>query len=81
MLRAREKHEIVVGVRLLGDKVPTLNPPGKGRRCLSLGTVRSFVVIMTGAPGRIVRRPIGTPVAACMHATSDSLARAPTTAP
>jgi hypothetical protein len=52
MLRAREKHEIVVGVRLQGDKVPTLNPCDKARRTLSLGTVRSFVVIMTGAHAR-----------------------------
>ena len=48
MLIAREKHEIVVGVRAVGDKVPTLNPGGKGVRRLSLDTVRSFVVIMTG---------------------------------
>ena len=48
MIRAREKEEIVVGLKLKGHKAPQLNPKGKAEQVLSLKTVSSFVVILTG---------------------------------
>lgn len=50
MVRAREKEEILVGVKRKGEKMPELNPKDKDDPCLSLKTVTSFVVIITGAP-------------------------------
>ena len=49
MVRAREKEEIVVGLKPKGHKSPQLNPKGKAEQNLSLKTVSSFVVILTGA--------------------------------
>lgn len=48
MIRAREKEEILVGLKLKGHKSPLLNPKGKAEQTLSLKTVSSFVVILTG---------------------------------
>ncbi len=48
MVRAREKEEIVVGLKRKGQKVPELNPKGKDDPCLSLKNITSFVVIITG---------------------------------
>lgn len=48
MVRAREKEEILVGLKLKGQKSPVLNPKGKAEQALSLKTVSSFVVILTG---------------------------------
>lgn len=50
MVRAREKEEIVVGVKRRGRKAPELNPKDKDALVLSLKSVTSFVVIITGAP-------------------------------
>ena len=47
-MRAREKEEIVVGLKPKGHKSPQLNPKGKAEQNLSLKTVSSFVVILTG---------------------------------
>ena len=48
MVRAREKEEILVGLKLKGQKSPVLNPKGKAEQTLSLKTVSSFVGILTG---------------------------------
>jgi hypothetical protein len=49
MLRAREKEEIVVGLKRHGPRAaPELNPADKHVASLSLQTVRSFVVVLTG---------------------------------
>ena len=48
MVRAREKEEIVVGLKPKGHKSPQLNPKDKAEQNLSLKTVSSFVVILTG---------------------------------
>ncbi|KAK9903321.1 hypothetical protein WJX75_002746 [Coccomyxa subellipsoidea] len=63
MVRAREKEEILVGVKRKGEKMPELNPKDKDDPCLSLKTVTSFVVIITGvAPcGQMMQLPRGSP--------------------
>lgn len=48
MIRAREKEEILVGLKPKGHKSPQLNPKDKAEQTLSLKTVSSFVVILTG---------------------------------
>ena len=48
MIRAREKEEILVGLKPKGHKSPQLNPQCKAEKTLSLKTVSSFVVILTG---------------------------------
>lgn len=48
MVRAREKEEILVGLKRRGAKEPELNPTDKDIPFLSLRTVDSFVVILTG---------------------------------
>jgi len=48
MVRAREKEEILVGLKYKGHKSPQLNPKSKAEQVLSLKTVSSLVVILTG---------------------------------
>ncbi|BDA49994.1 Ion channel DMI1 [Coccomyxa sp. Obi] len=75
MVRAREKEEILVGVKRRGHKSPELNPPHKDEPTLSLRSVTSFVVIITGVdPDRPSRHAswVGELPSARTSSTGDS---------
>ena len=52
MKRGREKHEIVIGYKSMHAKRPTVNPPAKDRRNLSLADIEAVVVMSHMAVAR-----------------------------